>query len=81
MNNDSIRFLVVYISDYKIRRRSQSVICPYLLRGYDAIQFLKLHRGTQLFFILLYTEHAVMSFPCNKHERLVILQVLISRLQ
>ena len=41
----------------KTLKRSEVVICSYLLHGYDVILILilKLHRRTQLHFVLLYT--------------------------
>ena len=39
----------------KTLKRYEVVICSYLLHGYDVILILKLHRRTQLRFVLLYT--------------------------
>ena len=47
------------------------MICSYLLHGYDVILILKLHRRTQLRFVLLYSLRIRMtSCPCNKYEQI-----------
>ena len=48
------------------------MICSYLLHGYDVILILKLHRRTQLRFVLLSQfENSNDVIPCNKYEQII----------